>query len=137
MAHALSYTAPLPWLDSIELFRVYAQSTPRLPDTYGQTGISAQMSLRYDWRLPTINDTTQMAQFGYHFKRSSNDLEFGGFQVFKPGAARCHRRRRALQMVGIRRFPLDLWRAFSRSDAERLKGADGAFVHVGRDMNCR
>jgi hypothetical protein len=82
MAHALSYTAPLPWLDSIELFRVYAQSTPRLPDTYGQTGISAQMSLRYDWRLPTINDTTQMAQFGYHFKRSSNDLEFGGFQVF-------------------------------------------------------
>jgi hemolysin activation/secretion protein len=82
MAHALSYTAPLPWLDSIELFGVYAQSTPRLPDTYGQTGISAQMSVRYDWRLPTIDDMTQMVQFGYDFKRSNNDLEFGGFQVF-------------------------------------------------------
>ncbi|MGF6296749.1 hemolysin activation/secretion protein [Paraburkholderia sp. WC7.3d] len=82
IAHALSYTAPLPWLDSIELFGVYAQSTPRLPDTYGQTGISAQMSFRYDWRLPAINDTTQMVQFGYDFKRSNNDLEFGGFQVF-------------------------------------------------------
>jgi hemolysin activation/secretion protein len=81
-AHALSYTAPLPWLDSIELFGVYAQSTPRLPDTYGQTGISAQLSFRYDLRLPTITDTTQLIQFGYDFKRSNNDLEFGGFQVF-------------------------------------------------------
>jgi hemolysin activation/secretion protein len=82
IAHALSYVAPLPWLDSIELFGVYAQSTPRLPDTYGQTGISAQLSLRYDLRLPTIADTTQMIQMGYDFKRSNNDLEFGGFQVF-------------------------------------------------------
>lgn len=82
MAHALSYTAPLPWLDSIELFGVYAQSTPRLPDSYGQTGISAQMSVRYDKRLPTVSDATQLLQFGYDFKRSNNDLEFGGFQVF-------------------------------------------------------
>jgi len=82
MAHALSYTAPLPWLDSIELFGVYAQSTPRLPDSYGQTGISAQMSFRYDKRLPAVSDTTQLLQFGYDFKRSNNDLEFGGFQVF-------------------------------------------------------
>jgi hemolysin activation/secretion protein len=81
-AHALNYTAPLPWLDSIELFGVYAQSTPRLPDTYGQTGISAQLSFRYDWRLPTITDTAQLIQIGYDFKRSNNDLEFGGSQVF-------------------------------------------------------
>ncbi|WP_231337529.1 ShlB/FhaC/HecB family hemolysin secretion/activation protein [Paraburkholderia sprentiae] len=81
-AHALSYTAPLPWLDSIELFGVYAQSTPRLPDTYGQTGISEQLSFRYDLRLPSIRDTTQLIQIGYDFKRSNNDLEFGGSQVF-------------------------------------------------------
>nr|WP_233858337.1 ShlB/FhaC/HecB family hemolysin secretion/activation protein [Paraburkholderia sp. HD33-4] len=81
-AHALNYTAPLPWLDSIELFGVYAQSTPRLPDTYGQTGISAQLSFRYDLRLPTITDTAQLIQIGYDFKRSNNDLEFGGSQVF-------------------------------------------------------
>ncbi|CAD6553156.1 hypothetical protein LMG24235_05201 [Paraburkholderia sabiae] len=82
MAHAFSYVAPLPWLDSIELFGVYAQSTPRLPNTYGQTGISAQFSARYDWRLPSTGDWTQLIQFGYDFKRSNNDLEFGGFQVF-------------------------------------------------------
>ena len=82
MAHALNYIAPLPWGDTIELFGVYAQSTPRLPDSYGQTGISAQMSARYDWHLPTTTDTTQQIQFGFDFKRSNNDLEFGGFQVF-------------------------------------------------------
>ncbi|MDR6391530.1 ShlB/FhaC/HecB family hemolysin secretion/activation protein [Paraburkholderia phenoliruptrix] len=82
MAHALSYVAPLPWHDSIELFGVYAQSTPRLPDSYGQTGTSAQLSVRYDWRLPAAGETAQLVQFGYDFKRSNNDLEFGGFQVF-------------------------------------------------------
>jgi hemolysin activation/secretion protein len=81
-AHALNYVAPLPWGDTIELFGVYAQSTPRLPDSYGQTGISAQMSARYDWHLLTTTDTAQQIQFGYDFKRSNNDLEFGGFQVF-------------------------------------------------------
>ena len=81
-AHAFNYVAPLPWRDSIELFGVYAQSTPRLPDTYAQTGISAQLSFRYDWRLPTTTDTAQLIQFGYDFKRSNNDLEFGGSQVF-------------------------------------------------------
>ncbi len=82
MAHALSYIAPLAWHDSIELFGVYAQSTPRLPDSYGQTGTSAQLSVRYDWRLPATGETAQLVQFGYDFKRSNNDLEFGGFQVF-------------------------------------------------------
>jgi hemolysin activation/secretion protein len=81
-AHALNYVAPLPWGDSIELFGVYAQSTPRLPESFGQTGISAQMSVRYDWRLPSTTDIAQQIQFGYDFKRSNNDLEFGGFQVF-------------------------------------------------------
>ncbi len=48
------------------------------PDSYGQTGISAQMSVRYDWRLPTTTNTAQLVQFGYDFKRSNNNLEFGG-----------------------------------------------------------
>lgn len=82
MAHSLSYSAPLPWHDRIELFGVYAQSTPRLPDSYGQTGISAQASIRYDWLLPPAGDWNQQMQFGYDFKRTNNDLEFGGFQVF-------------------------------------------------------
>ncbi|WP_258187529.1 ShlB/FhaC/HecB family hemolysin secretion/activation protein [Trinickia symbiotica] len=82
VAHALSYSAPLPWLDRIELFGMYAQSTPRMPDNFSQTGISAQLSARYDWQLPPFGRWQQQVQFGYDFKRSNNDLEFGGFQVF-------------------------------------------------------
>lgn len=85
IAHAFNAVAPLPWLDRLELFGVFAQSTPRLPDSYGQTGISAQISFRYDWRLPPLDHAgawQQQVQLGYDFKRSNNDLEFGGFQVF-------------------------------------------------------
>jgi hemolysin activation/secretion protein len=82
IAHSFNLLAPLPWLDRIELFGVFAQSTPRLPDSYGQTGLSSQVSFRYDWRLPALGAWQQQVQLGYDFKRSNNDLEFGGFQVF-------------------------------------------------------
>jgi hemolysin activation/secretion protein len=82
IAHALDFVAPLPWLDRVEVFGVFAQSTPRLPDSYGQTGISAQASLRYDRLLPSAGNWQQQLQIGYDFKRSNNDLEFGGSQVF-------------------------------------------------------
>jgi hemolysin activation/secretion protein len=82
LAHSFNYVAPLPWADRVELFGVFAQSTPRLQDSFGQTGISAQLSLRYDHRLPAVGAWQQLLQFGYDFKRSDNDLEFGGTQVF-------------------------------------------------------
>ncbi len=85
IAHAFNMTAPLPWMDRVELFGVFAQSTPRLPDSYGQTGLSSQLSLRYDRRLPPLDRAgawEQQIQLGYDFKRSNNNLEFGGFQVF-------------------------------------------------------
>lgn len=82
LGHSLNYVAPLRWGDRIELFGVFAQTTPRLPDSYGQTGTSAQLSLRYDLHLPDWGDRRQQWQFGYDYKRSNNDLEFGGFQVF-------------------------------------------------------
>lgn len=81
-AHSFNYSAPLPWLDRVELFGVYARSTPRLPDTFNQSGISAQFSFRYDRHLPFVNGWQQQVQFGYDFKRSNNDLEFNGFQIF-------------------------------------------------------
>jgi hemolysin activation/secretion protein len=82
VAHSFNYTAPLPWLDRVELFGMYAQSTPDVPESFGQTGISAQLSFRYDLRLAPLGAWQQQIQLGYDFKRSNNDLEFGGFQVF-------------------------------------------------------
>ena len=81
-AHSFSYSAPLPWFDRVEFFGVYAQSTPRLDNSFDQTGVSAQFSARYDRHLPLIDGWQQQLQFGYDFKRSNNDLEFGGVQVF-------------------------------------------------------
>lgn len=82
VGHSFNYSAPLPWLDRVELFGMYAQGTPDLPDSYGQTGISAQLSFRYDLRIASSGQWQQQMQFGYDFKRSNNNLEFGGFQVF-------------------------------------------------------
>ena len=81
-AHSFSYSAPLPWFDRVEFFGVYAQSTPRLDNSFNQTGVSAQFSARYDRHLPLVDGWQQQLQFGYDFKRSNNDLEFGGIQVF-------------------------------------------------------
>lgn len=81
-AHSFSYSAPLPWFDRVELFGVYAQSTPRLDNSFNQTGVSAQLSARYDRHLPNVDGWQQQVQIGYDFKRSNNDLEFGGVQVF-------------------------------------------------------
>lgn len=83
VGHSFNYSAPLPWLDRVELFGMYAQGTPDLPDSYGQTGISAQLSFRYDLRIASSGQWQQQMQFGYDFKRSNNNLEFGGFQVFR------------------------------------------------------
>lgn len=81
-AHSFSYSAPLPWFDRVEFFGVYAQSTPRLDNSFNQTGVSAQFSARYDRHLPLVDGWQQQLQVGYDFKRSNNDLEFGGVQVF-------------------------------------------------------
>jgi hemolysin activation/secretion protein len=81
-AHSFSYSAPLPWFDRIDLFGVFARSTPRLDDSFNQSGISSQFSFRYDRHLPFVDGWKQQVQFGYDFKRSNNDLEFGGVQVF-------------------------------------------------------
>jgi len=82
VADSINYVAPLPWHDRLELFGVFAQSTPSLPNSLAQTGVSAQVSARYDWLLPMAAGWRQQTQFGYDFKRSNNNLEFGGFQVF-------------------------------------------------------
>jgi hemolysin activation/secretion protein len=88
-AHALAYTIPLPWHDTLILSGSYALSSPRLGPDIGLTGVNDQLSLRYDIGLPAIgNDpvhqipiVTEELQFGYDFKSSNNNLLFGGAAV--------------------------------------------------------
>ena len=79
--HSASYVIPLPWRDKLVFFGVYAQAMPELGPDLGLTGINRQLSVRYVMALPTIGVLTQQVQFGFDFKTSNNNLEFGGTQV--------------------------------------------------------
>ena len=79
--HTVSDVVPLPWHDNLAFFGSYAQSTPALGPDLGLTGINYQMSMRYVWHLPTTGILAQQIQFGFDFKSSNNNLEFGGIQV--------------------------------------------------------
>ncbi|MFT8655821.1 MAG: ShlB/FhaC/HecB family hemolysin secretion/activation protein [Acetobacter papayae] len=88
--HALSWTAPLPWHDRIQVFGSYAWEKPDMRSSgayLGETGHSGQASLRYIHDLPAITfgphtRMTEDVQIGFDFKTTNNTLEFGGLRVF-------------------------------------------------------
>lgn len=79
--HQLSWTIPLPWRDRLVFFGNYDELRPGLGKFFTQLGISWQASGRYVLELPSLNNFTEEAQFGYDFKRSNNNLAFGGFAI--------------------------------------------------------
>ena len=89
VAHSASYIVPLPWHHRLTFYGFYARSVPRLPSTFTQTGVSDQASFRYS--IPLVVSPTQSheVRFGYDFKQSNNNLEFGGAQVSQ-GSADIH-----------------------------------------------
>ncbi|NVN06766.1 ShlB/FhaC/HecB family hemolysin secretion/activation protein [Asaia spathodeae] len=88
--HALTWTAPLPWQDHIQVFGAYSWQKPDLGADnrdLGQSGHSGQASFRYIHDLPTISFGRKMRlihdiQAGFDFKTTNNSLEFGGINVF-------------------------------------------------------
>ena len=82
MAHSLSYVAPLGWGDVINVFGSYVQQVPNLGANFDQVGHSLQIGVRYEKPLPTIGGLSQQIQFGFDYKRSDNNLAFGGTQIF-------------------------------------------------------
>ncbi|MEI9991725.1 MAG: ShlB/FhaC/HecB family hemolysin secretion/activation protein [Rhizomicrobium sp.] len=81
-AHSATYFIPLPWGDGIDLFGSYVKQVPNLGPDFGQQGDSVQLSGRYDVRLPSPNGLAQGIKIGFDFKRSNNNLAFGGVEVF-------------------------------------------------------
>nr|WP_294917076.1 ShlB/FhaC/HecB family hemolysin secretion/activation protein [uncultured Neokomagataea sp.] len=88
--HAVSWTAPLPWHDCVQIFGSYSYEHPQY-GAYGsyftQAGHSGQASIRYIHNLPMLNwgkylKITHDLQVGYDFKTTNNSLEFGGVHVF-------------------------------------------------------
>lgn len=81
-AHSASYLVPLPWGDTVSLFGTYEQQLPNIGPDFDQVGHSLQASVRYDRILPTIRQFSEQIHFGFDFKRTNNDLAFGGTQVY-------------------------------------------------------
>lgn len=82
-AHSFNYVAPLSWRHTATLFGAYVKSDPD-PTTVGFNldGENYQLGFRYSIPLTKYKKLNHEVAFGYDFKRSNNNLEFGGLSVF-------------------------------------------------------
>lgn len=85
-ANSASFIQPLPWRHILTVFGSYADTHGRVGQPFDLSGFNWQASARYEIPLPkkAFGNTvyTQAFDAGFDFKRSNNDLAFGGTQVF-------------------------------------------------------
>lgn len=79
-----NYTIPLPWRDVWSFYGGYSQVRGDM-DTPGlkNKGYSAQASTRYNFLMEPYPGYLHDLEVGADFKRTNNDLEFGGERVFR------------------------------------------------------
>ena len=82
MAHSASYLAPLPWGDELNIFGSYVEQVPNLGSSFDQVGHSVQLSLRYGRHLLGAGSLSQEIKLGFDYKRTDNNLDFGGTSIF-------------------------------------------------------
>ena len=84
VAQSGSYIVPIPSLrDTFTVFGSYAESRPDLSGgAFDLKGLAWQVSARYRLPLPVEGTETRDLTVGVDFKRSNNNLSFGGTQVF-------------------------------------------------------
>lgn len=85
VAHSGSYIVPLPaWRHTLTVFGSYAQSQPVLSDgIFALDGRTWQVGARYHIPLAAKRAVwTRACTLGVDFKRSNNNLSFGGTQIF-------------------------------------------------------
>jgi hemolysin activation/secretion protein len=73
----------MPWGGFLNVFGSYAELVPDLGNSFGQEGHSLQLSGRYSRDLPALGSLSEQIQIGFDFKRTNNNLAFGGTQVFQ------------------------------------------------------
>ena len=83
-AHSANYNIPLPErLHSVSLFGAYVKSNPESNDiNFDLEGENWQFGLRYNLPLKDWQKVKHEMSLGIDLKRSNNDLEFGGLEVF-------------------------------------------------------
>ncbi len=82
-AHSFNYVAPLAWRHTATLFGAYVKSDPDVTTAgFDLDGENYQLGFRYNIPLTKYKALNQEVALGYDFKRSNNNLEFGGLRVF-------------------------------------------------------
>lgn len=82
LAHAASWTIPLPWRDLLQVFGSHVEQRPDLGPFFGQKGRSSQASARYIHPMGGPSWLSHEAQLGFDYKTTNNNLDFGGVSVF-------------------------------------------------------
>ena len=81
VAQSASYVALLPWRDTLTTFGSYSTSKPEVAP-FNLEGTAWQVGTRYKIPLKTWLRLEHAVTVGFDFKRSDNDLAFGGSSVF-------------------------------------------------------
>lgn len=79
------YTAPLPWRDFWVFYGGYSQVQGKMETQQSalrNSGYAAQASTRYNFILPHMPSYLHDIILGFDYKRTDNNLEFGGNEVY-------------------------------------------------------
>ena len=83
-AHSAYYRVPLPLEgQQITLFGSHATTEAPVNQDFNSTGINWQIGMRYQALLPEVGIYKESLTGGFDFKRSNNNLAFGGASVFQ------------------------------------------------------
>jgi len=80
-AHSGTYVIPLPWRHILTFFGSYSNANSDVATDLASGGVTWQISGRYEIPLPGTEHFSQSVIGGFDFKRSNNDLLFGGTTV--------------------------------------------------------
>lgn len=81
LAHSVDYRVPFADRSELSVFGFYAESRPNLSGPFRSTGESFQASLRYHFPRRCWGQVKHQWSVGADFKRTNNDLGFGGTTV--------------------------------------------------------
>jgi hemolysin activation/secretion protein len=81
LSHGGSYVIPLSWRHFLSLSGVTSKTESDLPAPLSATGRSSQLSLNYEAPLSNIGSYSHTLSGLFDFKKSDNNLEFGGIPV--------------------------------------------------------
>lgn len=80
--HSADYKIRLPWRDEITFSGIYSESQGTVAGgDFVSDGESWYAGFRYWTALPELYGLTHSATIGFDFKRTNNDLEFGGTSI--------------------------------------------------------